>query len=109
LFSADIFEKHDGVLQPFIPVTDPIEALSGLGGRVVALELPATELAIMMHDGPGDTIDETYAQLGAYVTERAIGVSGPMWENFVVSGFDTDDAVKHRTEVGWPVFRTQPA
>ena len=73
------------------------------------MELPATELAIMVHEGPGDSIDETYAQLGAYVTERAIGVAGPMWENFVVSGFDTDDASRHRTEVGWPIFRTQPS
>jgi DNA-binding transcriptional MerR regulator len=109
LFSPDIFEKHDGILQPFIPVTEPIAALSGLGGRVEALELPATELAILIHEGPGDSIDETYAALGTYVTERAIGVAGPMWENFVVSGFDTDDASQHRTEVGWPIFRTQPS
>jgi DNA-binding transcriptional MerR regulator len=109
LFGEDFFENHDGVLQPFIPVTDPIEALSALSGRIVALEIPATELAIAVHEGPADSIDETYAELGTYVTERAIGVSGPMWENFVVSGFDTDDATKHRTEVGWPVFRTQPS
>lgn len=109
LFGDDFFENHDGVLQPFVPVTDPIGALAGLGGRIVPLEIPATELAIMVHDGPGDSIDETYAQLGAYVTERAIGVSGPMWENFVVSPFDTDDASQHRTEVGWPIFRTQPS
>ena len=109
LFGEDFFENHDGVLQPFIPVTDPIAALSALSGRVVALEIPATELAIAVHKGPADSIDETYAELGTYVTERAIGVSGPMWENFVVSGFDTDDATQHRTEVGWPVFRTQPS
>jgi DNA-binding transcriptional MerR regulator len=108
LFSDDFFQNHQGVLQPFIPVTGAIEP-SALTGRVESLEIPATELAIMVHPGPGDSIDETYAQLGSYVTERAIGVSGPMWENFVVSGFDTDDASKHRTEVGWPVFWTQPA
>lgn len=108
LFSDEFFQDHEGVLQPFIPVTGVAQPRPALGGRVEWLQIPATELAIMVHHGPGGSIDETYAQLGSYVTKRAIGVAGPMWENFVVSGFDTDDASQHRTEVGWPIFRTQP-
>lgn len=108
LFSDDFFQNHEGVLQPFVPVTGPIEALSNSAGRVMAAEIPGAELAIMVHHGSGDTIDETYARLGSYVTQRAIGVSGPIWENFLVSGFDTDEGAEHRTEVGWPIFRTQP-
>jgi len=62
-----------------------------------------------VHAGPVDDIDRTYAALGAVVAERAIGVQGPIREDYLVSAFDTADATRHRTEIGWPVFQTAAA
>lgn len=61
----------------------------------------------MMHRGSAAEIDRTYGALGSFVAERAIGVAGPIWENFVVGAGDVADESEHRTEVCWPVFRTR--
>ena len=68
-------------------------------------ELPAVELAIMVHEGSYDDLDQTYGALGTYVAERAIGVEGPIREHYVVSPLDVEDPAGLRTELGWPVFR----
>ncbi|WP_426593779.1 MerR family transcriptional regulator [Cellulomonas sp. McL0617] len=104
LFSADVFEQGIGELVAFVPVAGPTR-LDRLG-RVRLERLPRTELAIMVHRGSGADLDRTYADLGAFVAAQAIGVAGPIWENFTVTGADTDVVADRRTEVGWPVFRT---
>jgi hypothetical protein len=47
--------------------------------------------------------------LGTYVAERAIGVDGPIREQYLVTQLDTDDQSRHVTEVCWPVFQTTPS
>jgi hypothetical protein len=42
------------------------------------------------------------------VAQRAIGVQGPIREDYVVGANDTPDATQHRTEICWPVFQTTP-
>ena len=54
-----------------------------------------------MHHGPFDDLDRTYAALGSFVAERAIGVAGPIREHYLVT--DSEDPSDLRTEVGWPV------
>jgi DNA-binding transcriptional MerR regulator len=104
LFYDDFFHADSGDLVAFVPVTGPVD----LGpGRPVSLELPAVDLAEMIHEGSGATIDETYAELGAFVTEKTIGIAGPIREYFTVTAADTDVIEDHRTVVGWPIFRTQ--
>jgi effector-binding domain-containing protein len=107
LFFNDLFETENGELVVFVPVTERIELGDRLG-RVGSLELPAAELAIMVNRGSGSDIDRTYAALGSFVAHRAIGVAGPIWENFTVTAEDTDVVADWRTEVGWPVFSTVP-
>lgn len=107
LFYEDFFQKDQGDLVAFIPVTRQLVLPAGPSGRVVSLRLPAADLAVMVHEGSGDTVDETYAELGAFVTQKAIGVAGPIRENFTVTSADTDVIADHRTDVGWPIFRTQ--
>jgi DNA-binding transcriptional MerR regulator len=70
-----------------------------------AYELPAIELAIMLHEGSYDDLDRTYGALGTHVAARAIGVEGPVRELYVVSPFHVQDPADLRTELGWPVFR----
>jgi DNA-binding transcriptional MerR regulator len=103
LFSNEFFEAERGELTLFLPVVSvtPVPA-----GRVRLVEVPAAEVAVMMHEGAAGDIDRTYGALGTAVAERAIGVDGPIREYYLVSVIDTDDEREHRTEVCWPVFRT---
>jgi DNA-binding transcriptional MerR regulator len=105
LYSSELLEDEHGEIVAVVPV----ESAPQPSGRVERLLLPRVEYATAVHAGPVDDIDRTYAALGAVVAERAIGVQGAIREDYVVSAFDTDDATRHRTEIGWPVFQTTAA
>ncbi len=103
LYSSEFFELHAGEVVAFVPVTESdAEALGEIGGTET-IEIPAADLAVTMHHGPFVDLDQTYAALGAYVAERAIGVAGPIRERYLVTGTDDTDPADLRTEVGWPV------
>ncbi len=91
LFSGEIMEDEFGEIVALVP------GAGETGGRVHALELPRVEYAVAVHAGPLEQVDHTYAALGTVVAQRAIGVQGPMRENYL-----SDD----RVEICWPVFQT---
>jgi DNA-binding transcriptional MerR regulator len=91
LFSGELMEDEFGEIVALVP------GAGEAGGRVHALELPRVEYAVAVHAGPLEEVDRTYAALGTVVAERAIGVQGPMRENYL-----SDD----RIEICWPVFQT---
>jgi DNA-binding transcriptional MerR regulator len=91
LFSSELMEEELGEITAVVP------GRGSSSDRVRPVELPRVEYAIAVHAGPLDEIDRTYAALGSVVAERAIGVHGPLRENYL----DAD-----RVEVCWPVFRT---
>jgi DNA-binding transcriptional MerR regulator/effector-binding domain-containing protein len=103
LFPGDFFELERSEITVFLPVSDgqppPV-------GRVRLEEVPATEAAILVHEGSLADSDRTYGALGTAVAERAIGVDGPIREYYLTGFADTEDDRRHRTEVCWPVFRT---
>jgi DNA-binding transcriptional MerR regulator len=101
LFSSDLLEDEHGELVAFIPVAEA----TGAVGRGRARILPATEYAIAVHRGSFEDLDQTFGALGAAVARRAIGVQGPIRENYLVNAFDTPDHSRHRTEICWPVFQ----
>jgi DNA-binding transcriptional MerR regulator/effector-binding domain-containing protein len=102
LYPAELFEAEVGDVVAFVPTSSPVAC----SGRVAMREIPAAELAVAVHRGPFAELDQTYAELGKYVTARAIGVDGPIREYYVVSYFETPDESRHVTEVCWPVFHT---
>jgi DNA-binding transcriptional MerR regulator len=102
LYPAELFELEAGEVVAFLPVASEPDCT----GRVHLQEIPAAELAVAVHRGPFGDLDQAYAALGAYVTQREIGVDGPIREYYLVSPFDTVDESRHITEVGWPVFHT---
>ena len=102
LFSSELLEDERGELVAFVPVTES----TGGAGRGRARILPETDYAIAVHVGPFEDLDQTYGALGIAVARRAIGVQGPIRENFLVGASDTPDATRHRTEVCWPVVQT---
>jgi DNA-binding transcriptional MerR regulator len=105
LYSNELLEDEFGEIVAVIPV----ESGSPSVGRVEPLRLPPVEYAVALHEGPVESIDRTYAALGTIVAQRAIGIQGPIREDYLVGANDTPDESEHRTEISWPVFRTTPA
>jgi len=105
LYSSELLEDEFGEIVALIPVGGAARP----SGRVQPMQLPRVEYAMAVHVGPVDDIDRTYAALGTVVAKRAIGVQGPIREDYLVGANETPDVTQHRTEIGWPVFQTTPA
>lgn len=102
LWPGEFFEVEEGEVTAFLPVSDEAQPC----GRMQMLEVPGAELAVTLHEGPFEDLDQAYAALGLYVAEHAIGIEGTIREHYLVTPFDTRDESRHRTEVCWPVFLT---
>lgn len=103
LYPTEWFQDEVGDVVAFMPVTG-IEL--SRAGRVQPYVVPAAELAVLLHRGALRDLDQTFAALGKFVLERAIGVDGPIREYYLVTSFETDDESYLRTEVAWPIFQT---
>ena len=101
----DFFSEERGDITVFVPSAETIGPI----GRVEALTLPAVELATIVHAGSHTDIDRAYGALATYVSDRALGVDGPIRERYLVGRLDTADETAWRTEIGWPIFQTGPA
>jgi effector-binding domain-containing protein len=105
LYPSEWFEEEVGDVVAFIPVAH-LPRPTTQSGRVRPQVVPGAELAVLMHKGTLLDLDQTFAALGAFVLERAIGIEGPIREYYLVSSLDTEDEASHRTEVAWPIFQT---
>lgn len=90
LYFDEFFEGGEGEVIAFVPLDRDIDSRS----RAEMREIPATHVAVMIHDGPFNDLDQTYGALGTIVAERGVGTAGPIREIYVA-----DD----RTEVCWPI------
>ena len=70
------------------------------------LDRPAAELAIMLHCGSLADDDLTYGELAAHVMRHEISVDGAVREYYLVGFLDTADSGEWKTEIGWPIFRS---
>ena len=104
LYPTEWFEDEIGDVVAFMPVAGSLDAVRNR--RVERYVVPAAELAVLLHRGPLGDIDQTFAALGTFVVERAIGVEGPIREYYLVTAFDTANEANLRTEVAWPIFQT---
>jgi DNA-binding transcriptional MerR regulator len=101
----DFFANDRGAITIFVPSADAISPV----GRVEACALPAVELATIVHAGSHIDVDRSYGALATYVSDRALGVDGPIRERYLIGPLDTVDEDAWRTEIGWPIFHTGPA
>ena len=104
MYASDIFEHGRGDATVFIPTQEATRPV----GRVEPLLLPPVELAIARHDGSPADIDLTYGELGAYVMRHEISVEGPLREYYLIGLLDTNNTDEWKTEIGWPIFRSDP-
>jgi DNA-binding transcriptional MerR regulator/effector-binding domain-containing protein len=102
LFPKEFFEDEVGDLVAFVPIADEPVRTAALPARVTIGQVPATDAAVLLHDGPFGDIDRTYGVLGTWVLERVAGADGPIREYYLPTG-DRDDLLAHVTEVCWPV------
>jgi DNA-binding transcriptional MerR regulator len=102
IFRTELFTDERGEATIFLPCQAPPLPM----GRITALDVPAAELATIIHAGPHADIDLAYGTLAAYVTNQAIAVDGPLREYYLTGPTDTPDQDAWRTEIGWPVFET---
>lgn len=105
VIANDFFSEERGDITIFIPTAETIRPV----GRVEPQDLPAVELATIVHAGSDGDIDRAYGSLATYVTDHALGVDGPIRERYLVGHLDTADDTAWRTEIGWPIFHTGPA
>jgi DNA-binding transcriptional MerR regulator len=102
IYATELFSDEHGQATVFIPCDREFRPV----GRVDSVDVPAVELAIIVHEGAGDGIDRAYGALATHVTQRALAVEGPIREYYLSSAADTLDESAWRTEIGWPIFRT---
>jgi effector-binding domain-containing protein len=102
LYATELFADDRGDATIFVPVP----AAPPNAGRVHPFVVPAAELAVVTHEGSDENIDLAYGALGRYVSERTLGVDGPVREYYTVAAIDTPDVTRWRTEIAWPIFRT---
>ena len=104
LYPTEWFADEAGDVVAFTPVTGGMDLKRG--GRIRPFVVPRAELAVLLHRGTLRDLDQTFAALGRFVLERAIGVEGPIREYYLVTANDTPDEASHRIEVAWPIFQT---
>jgi DNA-binding transcriptional MerR regulator len=90
LYSDEFFEAGEGPVTAFVPVARRLRP----SGRTALVELAASRVAVMIHEGAFAELDQTYGALGTVVSERGVGTTGPIREHYLA-----DDL----TEVCWPI------
>ena len=102
LYNVEIHDSDQESVTAFLPVTEPAP-VEDLDAGVRVIELPAETMAVIVHHGDYDTIDQTYAALGAWVARNARPNDRPVREDYLVSVQDTADVNDFRTQIGWPI------
>lgn len=99
-YANELFTERHGHALVYWPVHRPRAT-----GRIEIVELPAIELASATHCGAHDDIDVTYGRLGAWVSDNALSIDGFVQETYLVGPRDTTDALRWRTQIGWPILQ----
>ncbi len=102
LYTAEIHDSDQEPITTFVPVAEP-GPIDEVGTGVKVIELPQETMAVVVHHGGYETIDQTYAALGAWVARHASSSNRPIREDYLVSVQDTADSNEFRTQIGWPV------
>jgi len=105
LLSNELLEQEFGELVAIVPVDRPETSQ----GRVARARVCRGSSTPSLSTPARSTTSTARTRRSAVVAERAIGVQGPIREDYVVGAAETSDVSLHRTEVGWPVCQTTPA
>ena len=84
------------------PVADPPEAVPHTaGGRSFTQRVvPGGKAAVIIHEGPYDTIEESYVEIGNWISDNGLRITGPIQEAYLVAPDDPGGPI---TEIRLPV------
>jgi DNA-binding transcriptional MerR regulator len=99
LYSYEIADDTDEDVTAYLPIAEPVHVPRGT--RVRLGEIAAARVAVAVHLGGYDDIDETYRHLGHWVAGNASPRSVPVRERYLVSAPSPE--VEYCTEIQWPV------
>lgn len=103
LYPAERVDDGPEDVEAYLPLGGPV-AVPARSGLVLG-EVPASDVAVLVHLGGYDAISETYRKLGAWVAEHARPRQLPVRESYTVSFAETTDTERFRTEIQWPIHR----
>lgn len=99
IFDEALYQQERAQAMVYIPVAKITDDV----GRIRSVRVPAAELVITTHHGPGADIDLAYADLGSYLAEHHIHVASQIREHYLFDKFDTPDDTRWQTEIAWPI------
>ncbi|MCP4305978.1 MAG: MerR family transcriptional regulator [bacterium] len=84
------------------PVATQLEAVPDTpGGRsFVQRSIPGGKAAVIIHDGPYDTLHESYAAIGNWISDNELRIAGPAQEAYLIAPDDPGGPI---TEIRLPV------
>jgi effector-binding domain-containing protein len=82
----------------------PVARVTGDGGRISSVQVPAAELVITTHHGSAADIDLAYADLGSYLAVHHLHVAHQIREHYLCDRSDTPDETRWQTEIAWPIL-----
>ncbi len=90
---GEVIEVYAG-----FPVAAPLPS----AGEVEMMELPGGRAATATHVGPYDTLEQTYHDLLAWMTDQGVKPAPAMWESYL-SDPGLEPPEQWRTNIIWPI------
>jgi AraC family transcriptional regulator len=81
------------------PLATPAES----EGEIEAVTLPGGPIAVAVHGGLYDQLNETYAAIERWMDAGGVRPGGAPWESYITDPADHPDPADGRTEVYWPI------
>jgi DNA-binding transcriptional MerR regulator len=102
LYDAEIVDDGAEHVEAFIPIDGPL-VVPDREVEVSIGEVPAAQVAVLVHAGDYESISDTYRTLGAWVARNAEHAGERVREWYVVGPSDAEATNSYRTEIAWPI------
>ena len=86
-----------------IEVGTPLAAPAAGVGEIDAITLPGGPAAVVVHMGPYDTLQQTYAAIERWMEQQGVRPAGAPWESYITDPVEHPDPANWRTDVFWPI------
>ena len=95
--------QEDGTVDSEVCV--PIDRELPSTGDLSTRELPGGVVASIIHQGPYETIPESWTELHGWIAANGYSLAGAPWESYLNGPGEVDDPSQYLTEICQPVSR----
>lgn len=81
----------------------PVSAPAEVEGAAHRFVIPGGRAVQVLHVGPYDAMEQTYAELQAWMAEQGIVAAVGMWESYLSDPEAEPDPTTWRTLITWPI------